>query len=268
MKIPIFSKTAEKVGDVNLPVQFSEAVRPDLIKRAVEAIWGNNRQPYGPNPRAGKGYSATLSRRRRKYRGSYGHGISRVPRKIMTRRGTQMNWVGAFASSTVGGYRTHPPKVEKDWGRKINTKERRKAIRSALAASINKDLVGVRNHQLPKEYPFALAKDLEKLSKTKDIDVLFKKLGMDAELERAAKKNARPGKGKLRGRPYQRRKGPLIVVSGTCALQKAARNIPGVDVTTVSRLNAEALAPGTMPGRFTIFTEEALTKLTEKKLYI
>ena len=84
-----------------------------LIKRAVLTLQNNKRQRYGANPEAGKKVSAALSKRRRKYRGSYGHGISRVPRKILSRRGTSMNWQGAFAPGTVGGRRAHPPKAEK-----------------------------------------------------------------------------------------------------------------------------------------------------------
>ena len=70
--------------------------------------------------------SAKLSKRRRAYRGSYGFGISRTPRKILSKRGRRLGWVGAVAPNTVGGRRTHPPKAEKIWREEINTKERRK----------------------------------------------------------------------------------------------------------------------------------------------
>ena len=114
MKLAVYNLNNEKVKEINLPRQFNEQPRPDLVRRAVLAVQSHKRQPYGAKPEAGKRASAVLSRRRRDYRGSYGLGISRVPRKILSRGGTRMNWVGAFAPGTVGGRRAHPPKAGKD----------------------------------------------------------------------------------------------------------------------------------------------------------
>ncbi len=114
MKIPILNISKEEIGKQEMPVQFEEEIRLDLIKRAVIAIKNNERQAYGADPMAGKRASAKLSRRRHVYKTSYGIGISRVPRKIMSSRGTRMNWVGAFAPGTVGGRKAHPPKAGKD----------------------------------------------------------------------------------------------------------------------------------------------------------
>ena len=46
-------------------------------------------------------------------------------------------------------------------------------------------------------------------------------------------------------------------------ISKAARNHPGVEVVVVDNLNAELLAPGTHPGRLTMYTTSALEKLGE-----
>ncbi|MEK6868731.1 MAG: 50S ribosomal protein L4, partial [Nanoarchaeota archaeon] len=105
MKLNVLDTSKNKTGEINLPVQFDEEVRPDLISRAVLALQSSKRQAYGAMPEAGKRASSTLSKRRRRYRGSYGHGISRTPRKILSRRGTRMYWVGAFAPNTRGGRR-------------------------------------------------------------------------------------------------------------------------------------------------------------------
>ncbi len=43
----------------------------------------------------------------------------------------------------------------------------------------------------------------------------------------------------------------------------AARNILGVDVSTVNNLNAELLAPGTHSGRLTIWSRSAFEKIDE-----
>ena len=266
MKADVLSVKGQKVKIIDLPSQFNEKVRPDVIKRAVLVIQSNERQPYGASPRAGKRSSAELSRRRRKYRGAYGHGISRVPRKIMTRRGTNLYWVGAFAPGTVGGRRAHPPKAEKIWSKKINVKERRLAIRSALAATCIKEVVKKRGH-ISENVPIVVESDFEKILKTKEVIGVLLKLGLDKELERASVKKVRAGKGKNRGRKYNKRKGPLLVVSEKCGLQKSAKSIPGVDISTVESLNAELLAPGSEPGRLTIFTDKAIERLAKEKLF-
>ena len=125
MELKIIDQNNKDKGSVELPVQFTEQVRPEVVKKVVLAIQNNNRQKYGAFPEAGKRSSAELSKRRRAYRGSYGIGISRVPRKIMSRRGTRMNWVGAVVPGTVGGRKAHPPKAEKNWDQKVNKKENR-----------------------------------------------------------------------------------------------------------------------------------------------
>ncbi len=267
MKIKIIDVQNSEKGTVELPSQFLEPVRLDLIKRAVLAIQSNSRQAYGASPEAGKRHSADVSRRRRKYRGSYGKGISRVPRKILSRNGSQIHWVGAVAPGTVGGRRAHPPKAEKQWDIKINDTERRKAIRSALSATIDPQLVSARGHVLPKSYPFILSNDFEDISKTKDFHVALQSVGFTEELERSQNKNVRAGKGTMRGRRYKRSVGPLIVVSDTCKASKSARNIPGVEVVSVSNVNVEKLAPGTQAGRVTLYTQSAIEKLKESKLF-
>jgi len=268
MKIPIYDLQNQKTGEKDLPDQFTEPARPDLIKKAVLALQANKRQQYGAKPDAGKRHSAELSRRRRKYRGAYGHGISRVTRKILTRRGTRFYWVGAVSPGTRGGRRAHPPKAEKIWDQKINKKENRKAIRSALSATLNKGLVQERGHKLPENYPFIINSEMEKLNKTKLVQETLKKLGFQAELERSLIKKIRAGLGKLRGRKYQKKKGLLIVVGEKCPLSRSGRNIPGIDIVTPNQLNAELLAPGKMIGRITLYTENAVNRLEQDKLFV
>ena len=267
MKLKILDSTKNKVGEIELPSQFAEEFRPDLIQRVVLALQSHKRQDYAASPDAGKRASAKLSRRRRDYRGSYGIGISRVPRKIMTRSGTRMNWVGAFAPGTVGGRRAHPPKSEKIWWKKINEKERSKAIRSAIAATILKEIVAERGHLIPNEYPFILDDKFENIDKTKNAIEAFKKLGFENELERIEAKNVRAGKGKSRGRKYKRKKGPLIVVSKKDKLSRALANIPGIDIVEVKSLNAELLAPGAKAGRLTLWTINAINILEKENLF-
>ena len=128
MKVTILNKENQNKGEVDFPSQFSESYRPDLIRRAVHALQSAARQAYGANPDAGQRHSSTISKRRRNYRGCYGFGISRVNRKILSRRGTRMHWVGTFSPQTVGGRRSHPPKADKIFEKDINKKENRKAL--------------------------------------------------------------------------------------------------------------------------------------------
>jgi len=167
MKVKIIDTKGASAGEKELPSQFNEAFRSDLIKKAVIVIQNNRRQPYGADPRAGKKHSAYVSKRRSAYRTTYGIGQSRTPRKVMSVRGTRFNWVGAFVPQTVGGYRAHAPKAEKVWSQKMNKKERRKAIRSALAATMTIEIVKQRNVNVPTNYPFILANDFKKLTKLK-----------------------------------------------------------------------------------------------------
>lgn len=267
MKLDIFGTTKNKTGEIKLPFQFEEEYRPDLIHRAVLAVQSHKRQAYAASSDAGKRASAKLSRRRRDYRGSYGFGISRVPRKILTRRGMRMNWVGAFAPGTVGGRKAHPPKSEKVWWKKINEKERAKAIRSAIAATVRKEVVAERGHLIPEGYPFVLDEKFELMSRTRDIIEALKKLGLEQEMARAEGKKVRAGKGKSRGRKYKRSKGPLIVVSKTDKIGRAAANIPGIDVAEVKNLNAELLAPGAKAGRLVLWTNAAINTLEKQNLF-
>jgi large subunit ribosomal protein L4e len=267
MKLDIIDISKNKIGEISLPKQFNEDIRPDLVSRAVLALQSSRKQPYGAMNEAGKRASIRLSKRRKDYRGMYGFGISRTPRKILSRRGRRMFWVGAFAPNTVGGRRAHPPKSEKKLDKKINKKERRKAIRVGISASVVADLAEKKGHIVPDNFPFILDDKFENLSRTKEIMAALKKIGLGKELERTDKVTIRPGRGKTRGRKYITKKGPLIIVSKLANIMKAAGNIKGIDVVEVGSLNAEILAPGEIPGRLTLWTAGSIKLLEEKKLF-
>ena len=267
MRLTIMNKDSQAAGNITLPKQFNEPVRADLVKRAVLALQSNARQQYGASPTAGKRPSVRISKRRHDYRTTYGIGQSRTPRKVMSYRGSRFNWTGAFAPQTVGGRRAHPPKAEKEWDQKINDKERRKAIRAALAATMNKEVVEQRGHKAPASYPFIITAEFESMDKTKDVKQALDKLGLAEELARAEDKKIRAGKGKMRGRKYKQAKSALIVTAQACPLTKAASSIPGVDVVTVEELNAELLAPGAAVGRLTLYTQTAIEKLDKERLF-
>lgn len=267
MELKILDLSGKETGKIKMPNQFDEDIRPDLIKRAVLAIRSHKRQEYGASPRAGKRASAKISKRRHNYRGMYGFGISRVPRKIFSRRGTRMNWQGAIVPGTVGGRRAHPPKAEKKFWQEINKKERKKAIRSAIAATVDKDLVVERGHKIIDSYPFVIESAVENVDKTKKVKDFLMLLGLKEELARISKRIIRAGRGKTKGRKYKKKKGPLIVVAKECKLLKAADNVPGIDVCEVKNINTELLAPGAIPGRLTLWSKGAIELLEKEKLF-
>merc|ERR1712110_883529 len=75
-------------------------------------------------------------------------------------------------------------------------------------------------------------------------------------------KQTRQGTGKYRNSRYVMRKGPLVIYGDNSSnVRQAARNLPGVDLCHVSRLNVLQLAPGGHLGRFCVFTEDAFRAL-------
>lgn len=257
-------------SDVDLPVQFSERVRPDIIKKSVLAAQANRRQPYGADERAGLKHVTHWKKRSRAYRGIRGRGYpsSRTPRKITFRRGMQMSGPGGEAPQAVGGRRAHPPKAEKDWSKDINEKERRKAIRSAITATTDSELVRSRGHRVEGvEIPLVVSNDIEGLDKTADVEAFLRDLGLEDELARVNVRQERAGRGTMRGRRYKRKVGPLLVVGENDGILRAAANIPGVDAVMVEQLNAELLAPGTDPGRLVVWSENAINRLNEEGMF-
>lgn len=250
----------------DLPNQFHERVRPDIVKRAALSIQSKKRQAYGSDKEAGLKHVTRWRQRNNAYRSQKGKGWSRVPRKIMLGRGMQLHGVGAESPNTRGGRRAHPPKTEKDFAEEINKKERRKAIRSAITATTDEELVKQR-HNYEGELPL-VTENLEDIEKTNEFKKKLEELGLEQELERVKEKRIRSGKGANRGRKYKRKVGPLVVVAEDNGIKKAAANLPGVQVSLVDQLNAEILAPGAKPGRLTVWTENSIEKLKQDNLYM
>ncbi|EPQ20342.1 60S ribosomal protein L4 [Myotis brandtii] len=73
----------------------------------------------------------------------------------------------------------------------------------------------------------------------------------------------RAGKGEMRNHRCIQRRGPCIIYNEDNGIIKAIRNIPGITLLNVSKLNILKLAPGGHVGRFCIWTESAFRKLDE-----
>ncbi len=264
MKVDVIDLQGNVVEKIDLPKVFSEPVRQDLITRAFLAAMSNNRQAYGSDPMAGKRTAARYFGMRHHRYSMMNREIARLPR-LHGKTVPFLNWTVRFVPHAVKGREAHPPLVEKIWTQKINDKERRKAIHSALAATSIKELVESRGHRISgvKTFPIVVEDSLQKISKTKELIAFLEKIGLQKELERISEKKIRAGRGKMRGRKYKTKTGPLFVVTETKEINKASENIPGSDVCVPKNLSALLLAPGTQPGRLTIFTKSALRQLGE-----
>jgi large subunit ribosomal protein L4e len=246
----IFDLQGKTTGKITLPNVFSTPLRPDVIKRAVLAIQSSRIQPQGRDPMAGKRTTAES-------RGT-GLAMARVPR--MKGGGGR----AAFAPSTVKGRQPHPPRVEKKILKSIPKKEAKLALISAIAATAQKETVASRGHKVEGvlQIPLIVDDAIEGLTKAKEVEETLTNLGVIQDMTRVRdSRKIRAGKGKRRGRKMKQAVGPLIVVVENKGLANAASNVPGVEVTTIANLNTEMLAPGTHPGRLTVWTNGAIEKL-------
>lgn len=143
--------------------------------------------------------------------------------------------------------------------------QRRHALASAVAATACAPLVMARGHRIMEmqQVPLVLDDTVGQVSKTKDAIAMLKAMGLWADVKRVmANKQLRAGKGKLRGRRHKMRRGPLFVLEDNCEnLRRSLRNVPGVDVCNVGRLNIRQLAPGGHVGRLCVWTKSAFASL-------
>lgn len=264
-KVNVYSLDGKVEKQIELPPVFFTEFRPDLIRRAVKASNANRRQPYGPSPTAGMRHAVS--------QWGKGRGVARVQRLTGGK-------TAAESPPNVGGRRAHPPRPEKDWSEKMNMKERKKALSSALAALAKADVVRQRGHKIVDEmtHPIILVDEFENLPEsivekypdeterrfTKEALEIIDNIGLGDEIQRVIDgTHIRAGRGKLRGRKYKKPKGMLFVVTDKKKMARCLNNIPGAEITTPNKLNVEILAPGGDPGRLTIFTEKALKELGE-----
>ncbi|PSQ33095.1 50S ribosomal protein L4 [Halobacteriales archaeon SW_10_68_16] len=247
MKVPVRDLDGEDAGEVKLPAVFETEFRPDVIRRAVHAAQANRKQDHGADEYAGMRTPAESF-------GS-GRGMAHVPRE-----GGQ----GRRVPQTVGGRAAHPPKPEKDRSFDINDGERKLAIRSAIAATADADIVTERGHAFDEDtqLPVVVDGEFEELTKTREAVETLSALGVHADVERADDANVRAGRGSTRGRKYRRPKSVLVVTSEEPS--RAARNLAGADVATAREVDAEDLAPGGQPGRLTVWTESALKEVADR----
>uniref|UniRef100_A0A8D1JTK9 Large ribosomal subunit protein uL4 n=1 Tax=Sus scrofa TaxID=9823 RepID=A0A8D1JTK9_PIG len=245
--ISVYSEKGESSGkNVTLPAVFKAPIRPDIVNFVHTNLRKNNRQPYAVSELAGHQTSAE----------SWGTGraVARIPR--VRGGGTHRSGQGAFGNMCRGGRMFAPTKTWRRWHRRVNTTQKRYAICSALAASALPALVMSKGHRIEEvpELPLVVEDKVESHKKLKawnDIKKVY------------ASQRMRAGKGKMRNRRRIQRRGPCIIYNEDNGIIKAFRNIPGITLLNVSKLNILKLAPRGHVGRFCIWTESAFRKLDE-----
>jgi large subunit ribosomal protein L4e len=248
MKATLTDLDGEDAGEVDLPAVFETTYRPDLIQRAVLAAQANRKQDHGADEYAGLRTPAESP-------GS-GRGMAHVPRQ---------NGQARRVPHAVSGRAAHPPKAEKDRSLKVNDKERKQAVRSAIAATTDAELVAERGHRFEDdvELPLVVGDEFEDLEKTKEVVSFLEAVGLHADVERADEnRSIKAGQGKLRGRKYRTPSSVLFVTIEQPST--AARNLAGATVATANEVNAEDLAPGGQGGRLTVWTESALAEVADR----
>ncbi len=254
-KATLYDIKGKKKSEISLPKIFSLPIREDIVQKSLEIE--KYIHPYAPSPEAGRRHSAsgTISHKRHDWKGHYGRGISRVPRKTMWRRGTQFFWIGAEVSGTRGGRKAHPPKLAHT-PKRINKKEIQIALNSALASTASKKHI-INRYSTLKDISTMPAVIESLPGKTKELLIALKTIFKDAQHLLTKQKQTRPGKGKLRGRKYKANAGILILTGN-----KEKPTTKQLDIIPLKDIRIADLYP---LGRLTLFTKQAIEELSKEE---
>nr|CAG4646348.1 EOG090X0822 [Macrothrix elegans] len=252
--ISIYNEKAEASGNIQLPAVFKAPIRPDIVNFVHQQMSLNRRQPYAVSDKAGHQTSAE----------SWGTGraVARIPR--VRGGGTHRSGQGAYGNMCRGGRMFAPTKIWRRWHRKINVNQKRYALCSAIAASGIPALVLSKGHLINDvpEMPLVVSDKVQEYKKTKQAVLLLRRLRAWTDVQKARLAlRFRAGKGKMRNRRRTAKLGPLVIYGEDKGITRAFRNIPGVDLVSVNKLNLRKLAPGGHVGRFCIWTESAIQRL-------
>ncbi|KAA1477146.1 hypothetical protein DENSPDRAFT_808219 [Dentipellis sp. KUC8613] len=254
--VNVHAASGEASTSLPLPAVLTAPIRLDVVQQVHKSIAKNKRQAYAVSEKAGHQTSAE----------SWGTGraVARIPR--VGGGGTHRSGQAAFGNMCRGGRMFAPTKTWRKWHVKVNQNQRRFATVSALAASALPSLVLARGHRIEEieEVPLVVSSEVESYTKTKQAVTVLKSLKAYNDVVKVSNsRKLRAGKGKMRNRRHRQRRGPLVVYNEDNGIVKAFRNLPGVELVNVRRLNVLQLAPGGHVGRFVIWTEGAFAALDE-----
>ena len=259
MKATVFTTAGSKDGEIELPLVFSTPYRKELIHKAYTNLNSHKFQPQGRHPTAGIDVVADSNDP------PTGQGVSRVARAQGGGGGRQGQ--GAEVASTRGGRQAHPPIVEKVIYKKLNKKEKKLALCSAIAATASKELVESRGHKVEgiDSFPIVVSDDIESISKAGEITKILDSLKLSQDVKRLNARKARSGQSRLRGRSKKVGKSVLFVTKDAISLSKAIGALPGVEATSAKDLSVLDLAPGSDPIRLTVYSKSAIEEIARIK---
>ncbi|MGH9954250.1 MAG: 50S ribosomal protein L4, partial [Nitrososphaeraceae archaeon] len=176
MKGRVLDLDSSDVVTIDLPQVFHTPYYPSVIHKTYVSLLSHSFQAQGRYPLAGEVVSAESR--------NTGLGIARIARA----RGQGFPRAGQAAgvAGTRHGRVAHPPVSFKRIYKKINKKEKRLALCSAIAATSRRDLVRRRGHELEDkvELPLIVSNNIESIGKANELNNALIKLGMEADLER------------------------------------------------------------------------------------
>ena len=140
MKIDVLSIDGKKSEQIELPNVFKTKLNADLIHKAYINLQSHGFQKHSTHPTAGQDVVADSNDP------PTGRGISRIAR-MKGGGGGRQGQAGEVAG-TRGGRQAHRPYANKVIYKKINKKENKLALCSAIAATSSKELVERRGHKI------------------------------------------------------------------------------------------------------------------------
>lgn len=258
MKVPVLSSSGSKESEIELPLVFSTPFRRELIHKAYTNLNSHKFQPQGRHPTAGMDVVASANHP------PTGQGRSRIAK--MTGGGGRQGQAGGVASIR-GGRQAHPPIVSKVIFKKLNKKENKLALCSAIAATSSKELVEKRGHKVSKieAFPIVVSDNIESISKSKEMEKLLDALKLTEDVKRLESRKPRTGQSALRGRSKKVGKSVLFVTKSADKISKACGTFAGVEAKSAKDISILDLAPGSEPIRLTVFTKGAIEEISKIK---
>ena len=259
MKTSVLTLDGKKSGQIDLPNVFDTKLNSELIHKAYINLESHGFQKHSTHPTAGQDVVADSNDP------PTGRGISRIAR-MKGGGGGRQGQAGEVAG-TRGGRQAHRPYANKVIYKKINKKENKLALCSAIAATTSKELIERRGHKIDgiELFPMVVEDDIESISNTRKMINVLNNLNIIQDVKRLENRKRRSGKVVLRGRASKIGKSVLFVVSNSEKISKACSGIPGVDSCSAKDLSVLNLAPGGTVIRLTVFSKKAIEEISQIK---
>ena len=259
MKTETFTLDGKKDGVVELPSIFETDIKKDVIKKAYINLESHGFQKHSTHATAGQDVVADSNDP------PTGRGIARIAR-MKGGGGGRQGQAGVVASSRVGR-QAHPPKAEKVIFKKINKKENKLALCSAISATKSKELISQRGHKIDKikSFPLIIYDDIESVAQTSKLIKILENLNLIQDVKRLENRKRRSGKVVLRGRTTKIGKSVLFVLGDSKNVKNACRGIPGVNACSAKDLSVLELAPGSDLIRLTVYSKKAIEVISKIK---